>query len=105
MRKRNLSTALYVTANLLAVTRKWTMPSKCNPLRLRKAKSVIWLLNRFFNLLKRIIMNDQQITRKELKAVNEAKGLAKWLKIELRVSIFGVTIIEWTYPPQSSKID
>ena len=50
-------------------------------------------------------MDNTQMTKKELKAVNEAKGLAKWLKIELKISIFGVTVIEWVYPPQSSKIE
>lgn len=43
-------------------------------------------------------MSEQQKTQ----AVNEAKGLAKWFKIELKISIFGHTIFNWTWPPQSA---
>lgn len=35
--------------------------------------------------------------------VNEAKGLAKWFKVEFTISIFGHVILHWEYPPQSEE--
>lgn len=34
--------------------------------------------------------------------VNSAKGIAKWFKIELKISVLGHTIIHWVYPPQAN---
>lgn len=35
-------------------------------------------------------------------AVNSAKGLAKWFKLEITLSIFDHVILHWVYPPQKS---
>lgn len=35
--------------------------------------------------------------------VNEAKGLAKWFKVEFTISIFGHVILHWEYPPQGEE--
>lgn len=36
-------------------------------------------------------------------AVKEAKGLAKWFKIELKISLFGQVIFSWVWPPQADE--
>ena len=36
-------------------------------------------------------------------AIKEAKGLAKWFKIELKISLFGQVIFDWTWPPQADE--
>ena len=36
-------------------------------------------------------------------AVKEAKGLAKWFKIELKISLFGHVIFSWVWPPQADE--
>ena len=33
-------------------------------------------------------------------AVNQAKGLAKWLSIDLEIKIFGVSILKYHFPPK-----
>lgn len=30
-----------------------------------------------------------------------AKNLGSWLGIELKISLFGVTILHWKYPPEN----
>lgn len=35
--------------------------------------------------------------------VNSAKGIAKWFKVELKISVLGHTIIHWVYPPQAHE--
>lgn len=40
----------------------------------------------------------------QIKAVNEAKGLAKFLEIDIEVKIFGFTIIKYHFPPQSNEV-
>lgn len=32
-----------------------------------------------------------------------AKGFASWISIDLTIKIFGVTILEWHYPPLSDR--
>lgn len=34
--------------------------------------------------------------------VNDAKGLAKWFRVSVKIEIFGHTIFEWVWPPQKS---
>ena len=48
---------------------------------------------------------ESELSKKDVKVINNAKGIAKWLKIDLKISVFGVTILEWTFPPQSNKED
>ena len=36
-------------------------------------------------------------------AIAQARGLSKWFKVELTISIFGHTILHWIYPPQASE--
>lgn len=38
-------------------------------------------------------MSDNQLSTK-------AKNLGSWLGIELKVTLFGVCILDWKYPPQ-----
>ena len=33
--------------------------------------------------------------------LSKARGLAKFFKIELTISIFGHVVINWVYPPQN----
>lgn len=33
--------------------------------------------------------------------IEEARGLAKWLSVDFSIKVFGVTIIEWHFPPKS----
>lgn len=40
----------------------------------------------------------------QMKAVQEAKGLAKWLEVDFEVKIFGFTIIKYHFPPQSDTL-
>lgn len=40
--------------------------------------------------------------RMQAKAVENAKGLAKWLEIDLEIKIFGYTILKYHFPPQSN---
>lgn len=42
-------------------------------------------------------------TEEKQAAVNEARGLAKWFKIELKISLFGHVIFNWTWPPQADE--
>lgn len=35
--------------------------------------------------------------------VNSAKAMAKWFKIELKISVLGHVIVHWIYPPQASE--
>lgn len=35
--------------------------------------------------------------------VEQAKGLAKWFRVELSISIFGHTILHWIYPPEAER--
>lgn len=41
-------------------------------------------------------MSEQQLSAK-------AKNLGSWLGIELKISLFGVTILHWKYPPEESN--
>lgn len=34
--------------------------------------------------------------------VEQARGLAKWFKLEITLSIFGHTVFHWVYPPKKS---
>ena len=36
----------------------------------------------------------------EKEVVNTAKGLAKFLAVEVKIKIFGVTILEYHFPPK-----
>lgn len=33
---------------------------------------------------------------------DKAKNLGSWLGIKLEISLFGVTILKWQYPPEKS---
>lgn len=35
--------------------------------------------------------------------VEQAKGLAKWFRVELTISIFGHEILHWVYPPENER--
>lgn len=39
--------------------------------------------------------------REELSA--KAKNLGSWLGIELKITLFGVTILNWKYPPENQS--
>lgn len=41
--------------------------------------------------------------QEKMSRVAEARGLAKWFKIELTISIFGHTLLHWVYPPQNEE--
>lgn len=41
--------------------------------------------------------------KKEAQIVNEAKGLAKFLSIDLVIKVFGFTILEYHFPPQGDS--
>ena len=34
--------------------------------------------------------------------VNDAKGLARWFRVSVKLEIFGQTIFEWVWPPKNS---
>lgn len=40
------------------------------------------------------------MSQQELSA--KAKGLGSWLGIELKITLFGVTVLQWKYPPENS---
>lgn len=42
-------------------------------------------------------------TQEKIALVNSAKGLAKWFKIELKISVLGHVIVHWIYPPQAAE--
>lgn len=46
---------------------------------------------------------NENFSPEQRKVVNEAKGLAKWLSVDFTIKIFGVTLIEFHFPPQSSN--
>lgn len=33
----------------------------------------------------------------------KAKNLGSWLGIELKITLFGVTVLNWKYPPESTN--
>lgn len=35
--------------------------------------------------------------------LTKVKGLGSWLGIELKVTFFGVTILDWKYPPENER--
>lgn len=35
--------------------------------------------------------------------VEQARGLAKWFRVELTISIFGHDILHWVYPPENER--
>lgn len=43
------------------------------------------------------------MSQEQQEAVYQAKGLAKWFRLELTISIFGVTIIHWVVPPDEKR--
>lgn len=45
----------------------------------------------------------RELTKKDLRKVNTARGLAKWLSIDITISIFGVVVFQWHFPPQDSE--
>ena len=47
-------------------------------------------------------VQNKELTKKDLKLVNEARGLAKFLSIDFTVKIFGIEIISYHFPPQNS---
>ena len=48
-------------------------------------------------------MNKKEM-RAQANAVEQAKGLAKWLEIDIEIKIFGFTILKYHFPPQSNQI-
>lgn len=43
-------------------------------------------------------MSDNEITAK----VEQARGLAKWFKLEITLSVLDHVIFHWVYPPQKT---
>lgn len=41
--------------------------------------------------------------RNEAALVSQAKGLAKWLSIDLTIKIFGYVLLEYHFPPQTNS--
>lgn len=39
----------------------------------------------------------------EEKLSAKAKNLGSWLGIELKITLFGVTVLHWMYPPQTES--
>lgn len=39
--------------------------------------------------------------QKQKELVTEARGLARWFSIDIKIKIFGVTIWEYHFPPQN----
>lgn len=37
------------------------------------------------------------------KLSSRAKNLGSWLGIELKITLFGVTVLHWQYPPENSS--
>lgn len=56
---------------------------------------VIWIKLTKFII---IIMSEQ--TKQTL--IADAKGLAKWLSVDFSIKIFGVTLVEWHFPPKNN---
>ena len=44
-----------------------------------------------------------ELSRKDLKTINAAKGLAKWLSIDISIKIFGIELIAYHWPPKTSE--
>ena len=44
---------------------------------------------------------DELSASEKLTKVNEAKGLAKFLAVDIIIKIFGVTVWEYHFPPQN----
>ena len=40
-------------------------------------------------------------TEEKVQKVEAARGLAKWFKLEITLSMFGKVIWHWVYPPQN----
>lgn len=49
-------------------------------------------------------MSAKKEFRKQTNAVEQAKGLAKWLEIDFEIKIFGYTILHYHFPPLSNKV-
>lgn len=47
-------------------------------------------------------MEEKQLSRSDVRIVNQAKGLAKFLAVDITIKIFGVTIWEYHFPPKSN---
>lgn len=41
--------------------------------------------------------------RNEAKIVSQAKGIAKWLSIDLTIKVLGFTILEYHFPPKTDS--
>lgn len=42
-------------------------------------------------------------TTEKVEKVAAARGLSKWFKLEITLSMFGKVIFHWVYPPQSDS--
>lgn len=50
-------------------------------------------------------MSAKKEFRVQTNAVEQAKGIAKWLEIDFEIKIFGYTILHYHFPPQSDKVN
>lgn len=46
-------------------------------------------------------MDNKVLSRADVRTINQAKGLAKFLAVDICIKIFGVTIWEYHFPPKT----
>lgn len=46
------------------------------------------------------VMKNKELSRADVRTINQAKGLAKFLSVDICIKIFGVTIWEYHFPPK-----
>lgn len=89
---RRLPTSLYILPGSRPKPLRPLSPHKATARKRYRNKNYYYICNG-----KEVLFMLSEIEKQE--AVNKARDLTKWFKIEIRISIFRQTIFSWTWPP------